>query len=110
MTKHNIGKSNSKISSVETFEGESIEQKCRRTTQSNEPIEAISPMIYTERKDGVLPEYDIRCDKWLVAQTAMNTIATKTREERQKRIDKQVGNSKMNAPETQGKNDGTQLA
>ena len=96
MTRHNIEKSNSKIESVETFEGESIEQKCRRATQSNEPIEAISPMIYTERKDGVLPEYDIRCDKWLIAQTAMDTIATKAREERQKRVDKQAGNSEMN--------------
>lgn len=100
MTKHNIGKSNSQITTVETFEGESIEQKCRRATQSNEPIEAISPMIYTERKDGILPEYDIRCDKWLIAQTAMNTIATKAREQRQKRIDKQAGNSEMNAPTT----------
>ena len=55
-------------------EGESIEQKLRRVTTSNEPIENVAPMIYTERKDGVLPECDIRTDRWDVAQSAMDAV------------------------------------
>ena len=51
--------------------GESIEQKMRRVTTTNEPIENVSPMIYTERKQGVLPECDIRTDRWEIAQQAM---------------------------------------
>ena len=57
------------------FIGESIEEKVRRVTADNTPVEAISPMIYTERKDGVRPEYNIRTDKWDIAQHAMDTIA-----------------------------------
>ena len=30
-----------------------------------------APIIYTERKDGVLPAYDIRTDRWEIAQEAM---------------------------------------
>ena len=31
-----------------------------------------APIIYTEKKDGVLPQYDVRTDKWDIAQSAMN--------------------------------------
>lgn len=54
--------------------GESIEEKMRRVTQSNEPIENVAPMLYTERKDGVLPETDIRTDRWDIAQEAMGKV------------------------------------
>lgn len=65
---------NNYITTTEAFDGESIESKVARITESSAPIEAISPMIYTERKDGVRPEYDIRRDKWDIAQTAMQSI------------------------------------
>ena len=39
---------------------------------NNEPITDGAPIIYTEKKDGVLPQYDIRTDKWDIAQTAMD--------------------------------------
>lgn len=71
---------------VEQFIGESIEQKIRRTTQGGEPIEAISPMIYTERKEGVRAETNIRTDKWDIAQSAMNQIADGHRKQREERI------------------------
>ena len=34
-------------------------------------LEKGAPIIYTERKDGVLPAYDIRTDRWEIAQKAM---------------------------------------
>ena len=87
----------------EPWEGESIEDKCRRVTATSEPIEAVSPMIYTERKEGVKAEHNIRTDKWEVAQSAMTTIAKGMREKREERhnpkqkTDKPGGESEVNA-------------
>ena len=54
--------------------GESIEAKVRRITENNEPITAGAPIIYTNREDGVLPAYNIRTDRWEVAQQAMDAV------------------------------------
>ena len=50
----------------EGLEGETIEQKVERIMSNNEPIEDVAPLIYTERADGVQPQYDIRTDRWEV--------------------------------------------
>lgn len=55
-------------------EGESIENKVRRITENNEPITDGAPIIYTSREDGVLPAYNIRTDRWDVAQAAMDAV------------------------------------
>lgn len=55
-------------------EGESIENKVRRITENNEPITDGAPIIYTNRDDGVLPAYNIRTDRWEVAQAAMDAV------------------------------------
>lgn len=55
-------------------EGESIENKVRRITENNEPITDGAPIIYTNRDDGVLPAYNIRTDRWEVAQAAMEAV------------------------------------
>ena len=60
------------IGSVETFEGESIEEKVSKLIENNEPITDGAPILYTEKKDGVLPQYDVRTDKWDIAQSAMD--------------------------------------
>lgn len=84
----------------EAWQGESLEDKVRRTMTANAPIEAISPMVYTERKDGVRPETNIRTDKWDIAQQAMDTIALGIREKRKERmnanVDKPATNSEVN--------------
>ena len=54
--------------------GETIEQKMRRVTQLNEPITDSAPIIYTDRKDGVAAEYDIRTDRFELAVEAMDRI------------------------------------
>lgn len=54
--------------------GESIEEKMRRVTQTNEPIDNAAPITYTERKDGVRPEFDFHTDKWEHAQNAMGKV------------------------------------
>lgn len=59
---------------IKPYEGETIETKCARITQTKEPISDGAPIIYTEKKDGVRPEYDIRTDRWDIAQEAMDKV------------------------------------
>lgn len=67
-------KTNSTLKSVETYQCDRLELKLRRMQESNEPIDdtVIVQKIYTERKDGVLPAYDIRTDRFDVAIMAMD--------------------------------------
>lgn len=54
-----------------TYQGEDIEVKVKRITENNEPIKDGAPITYTEKKDGVRPEFDIRTDKWELVQEKM---------------------------------------
>ena len=62
------------ITNYEFQDGESIEDKVRRITENNEPITDGAPIIYTNRDDGVLPAYNIRTDRWEIAQEAMDAV------------------------------------
>lgn len=64
------------------FEGESIEREIERLTTEKTPIESVSPQIFTEAQDGVLPEYDIRTDRWDIAMEAMDNVAASYRAKR----------------------------
>lgn len=66
----------SQLKSVETYEGETIEQKVRRILDENEPIKDGAPIIYTDKKDGVLPAYNIRTDRWEIAIDAMDKVSS----------------------------------
>lgn len=68
-----------------SYEGERIEEKIRRITTNNEPIEDTAPIMYTERKNGVQPEYNIRTDRWEIAIDAMNNYAGSIQAERENR-------------------------
>ena len=59
---------------IKAKEGEYIEEKVRRIVDNGEPIEDGAPIVYTERKDGVRPEYNIRTDRWDIAQEAMEQV------------------------------------
>lgn len=69
----------------EYIEGERIEEKVARLFEENQPINDGAPLIYTERKYGVLPAYDIRTDRFAIAQEAMeknmNAISAKRKME-----------------------------
>ena len=58
-----------------SYDGERIEQKISRIITNKEPITDKAPLIYTQRKDGVQPDYDIRTDKWEHAVTAADFIS-----------------------------------
>lgn len=54
--------------------GESIETKVKRIIENKEPITDGAPIIYTNRDDGVIPAYNIRTDRWEIAQEAMEAV------------------------------------
>lgn len=58
-----------------SYQGERLEIKINRIINNKEPIKDGAPIIYTERKDGVRPEYDIRHDKWETAVDAMTKVS-----------------------------------
>lgn len=77
------------------FSGESLERQIEKMLVEKTPIESVAPMIYTERKQGVLPEYDIRTDRWLIAQNAMTQIAKSNVAKRMQRLNNNVDNDKL---------------
>lgn len=58
----------------ESYEGETIEQKVNRIVNNKEPIKDGAPLIYTDRKDGVLAAYDVRTDRFEIATEAMDKV------------------------------------
>ena len=54
--------------------GISIERKVEKITESKEPITDGAPLIYTERKEGVIPAYDVRTDRFEIAVEAMGKV------------------------------------
>ena len=59
---------------VESYEGQSIEDRCKKLVETGEPIKDTSPLIYTPKEKGVMPQYDVRADKWEIAQNAMDRV------------------------------------
>lgn len=74
------------IIGIELYEAESIEKKMQKATTEKTPIENASPNIYTERKEGVKPEYNPRTDRFDVAIEAMDKVAKSYRGKRADRI------------------------
>ena len=66
-------------------EGETIEQKVRRIRTNKEPITDTTEMIYTERKEGVLPKYNIRTDRFEIAIDAMDRVSKSKRAKREEK-------------------------
>jgi hypothetical protein len=74
----------------ESVIGERIEERVARMLYSGEAIGDGAPLIYTDRREGVKPEYDIRTDRFEMALDAMNGITEKglnTRYELYKRVE-----------------------
>lgn len=59
-----------------TYEAEPREVKLRKiiSGEASNMEDGVFPTIYTEKKDGVQPEYDIRTDRFEVAIDAIDKI------------------------------------
>lgn len=93
--------------------GESIESQVDRAMNNKEPLDnTAGEPIYTERKNGVLPQYNIRTDRWDIAVEAMTAVsgsfaakrmdALKQREQEDGVIDLNAGQNDGKAEPTDG--------
>lgn len=65
-----------------TYQAEPREVKLRKIIngEAQNMEDGVFPTIYTEKKDGVMPEYDIRTDRFEVAIDAIDKINRSTAE------------------------------
>lgn len=63
-----------------TYQADPREVKLRKIIngESNDMEDGVFPTIYTEKKDGVQPEFDIRTDRFEVAINAIDKINQST--------------------------------
>lgn len=73
-------------SNNDIFEGKSLEREIEQQMTTKQPIIADAPMIYTSRKEGVIPAYDIRTDRFDRAQDAMDELAKSYRARREEAL------------------------
>lgn len=83
----------------DSVEGETIEQQIERMLQNKEPMTGAEALTYTERKEGVKPEYNIRTDRWEIAIDATDKIQrsyqarrdARAKEREEKANEKEIG-------------------
>lgn len=68
-------KQHTQLERVCTEKGESIEEVLRRLEANKEKVPMNVPPIYTPMKEGVIPDYDIRTDRFDVAAQATDKFA-----------------------------------
>lgn len=90
-----------------TYEGESIEQMIAKRMNGNEIEIGGKALLYTDRKDGVLPETNIRSDRFDIAMMALDAverarIARREAADKVGKTDKDVSNTDKSAESTQG--------
>lgn len=77
------------------YEGETIEMKMNRIINNKEPITEPGVITtYTDRKDGVKPELNIRTDRWELAIDAMDKVNA---DKLAKRIERQSKKDQLKA-------------
>lgn len=74
------------LKGIKAYEGDTIEVKVAKLMTAKEPIGDNAPLNYSERKEGVLPETDIRTDRFEVAQEAMTNAAKSSRAKREAKV------------------------
>lgn len=75
-----------------TYEGKSIEQQIAERMEGENIELGGKSLLYTERKDGVLPETNIRTDRMDLAMMAYDTV-TKTHRAKRDGVGKKSDNA-----------------
>ena len=87
-------KATKQIKSETPKTGEPIEIKVARLLSQEEPIKDQVPLIYTERKKGVQPEYNIRTDRFEIALEAMDKVSSSMQAKREERMKESASENK----------------
>lgn len=91
-----------------SYEGENLETKIQRIMSNKEPIKDGAPMIYTDRSEGVQPDYNIRTDRWDAAIDGTDYIAKTHRAKREERQAAKVIKLKEGEEKAKGQEPGGQ--
>ena len=86
--RHKIIDTFTSIELNESYIGETIEANIERIVRNSEPITDGAPLIYTDRKDGVKAEYDIRTDRFDLAIDAMDYASRSNTAKRMQKLEK----------------------
>lgn len=70
-----------------SYIAEPIEMYADRIMNNKEPIKNASPLIYTDREEGVLSEFDVRTDKFEEIVGAFDKMQASQLAKRQEKID-----------------------
>lgn len=65
------------LKGVKVKQGITMEQKMQRIMDGNESDDDGTELTFTEEKDGVKPEFDIRTNKWDVVTDAADKLANR---------------------------------
>jgi hypothetical protein len=91
------------INVEELLEGETLEEKIARMVDNNEPMKAEGVgLLYSERKAGVLPETNVRTDRWEIATDAMTAVEKSHKAKRENKPNLKIVEG--------GKSDNTRMA
>jgi len=85
--------------------GETIEKKIERILGNQEAITDGAPIIYTDRREGVKPETNVRTDRWDLALEGTEHITKSKiakREEIMKTRETKTGEGEQAPGDTQG--------
>ena len=84
------------------LQGETIESKMARMMQQGADMKDVSELIFTERKDGVIPETDVRHDRW---ETAIEAVDLGSKAHLAKRDERHNPKTDETTPSGEGKTD-----
>lgn len=70
----------------ESTEGEPIEEKIERVVHNGEPIDEGAALVYTERKEGVMAQFNPRSDRFELAVDAMDQVSKSRIAKRESKI------------------------
>ena len=88
----------------DAYEAVSIEKKIEKIMNAKEPIDETAPIIYTERKKGVQPEYNIRTDRFEIALEAMDKVSKSYQARREERMKENTEKSEGSPEDSQQPN------
>jgi len=80
------------LTGIKSYEGEPIEKKVQRLLKNKEVIKDSAPLIYSERKDGVLAGTNIRTDRFEVALDAKEQVVRAMQARREAKVVKMDDN------------------
>lgn len=86
----------------EAFKGKTLEAELKEYLEQGQGMDDVKRMhepIYTKRADGVIPEYNIRTNRWDIAQNAMDKVNESKKARAEARSNKK---NAQEAPKTEG--------